>query len=46
MFFHDSMSSGLVDNINGALAPLTAPADKAKAALYVALTSSEYLVMH
>jgi hypothetical protein len=46
VFFHDQMSSSLTDAINEALAPLTAPSDKAKAALYVALTSGEYQIVH
>ena len=46
VFFHEDMSSSLQNAINQALAPLTAPADKAKAALYVALTSSEYQIIH
>ncbi len=46
MFFHGSMSSGVHDAITEALAPLTLPADKARAALYVALTSSEYQIIH
>lgn len=46
VFFHNDMSSNLQNAITAALAPLTAPSDKAKAALYVALTSSEYQIIH
>jgi uncharacterized protein (DUF1800 family) len=46
VFFHEAMSNELRAAINQALAPLTAPADKAKAALYVALTSGEYQIIH
>lgn len=46
VFFHDDMSSSLQSAITSALTPLTAPADKAKAALYVALTSGEYQIIH
>jgi uncharacterized protein (DUF1800 family) len=46
VFFHEAMSSELRTAINQALAPLTTPADKAKAALYVALTSGEYQIIH
>ncbi len=45
-FFHEDMSSSVQNAIDQALAPLTAPADKAKAALYIALTSSEYQIIH
>lgn len=46
VFFHNDMSSNLQNAITAALAPLTAPSDKAKAALYVALTSGEYQIIH
>lgn len=46
VFFHEAMSNELRSAINQALAPLTAPADKARAALYVALTSAEYQIIH
>jgi uncharacterized protein (DUF1800 family) len=46
VFFHHAMSNALQAAINQALAPLSAPADKAKAALYVALTSGEYQIIH
>jgi uncharacterized protein (DUF1800 family) len=46
VFFHEAMSNELRAAINQALAPLTAPADKAKAALYIALTSGEYQIIH
>jgi uncharacterized protein (DUF1800 family) len=45
-FFHQDMSSELRDAILQALQPLTVSSDKAKAALYVALTSSEYQIIH
>ena len=45
-FFHDGMSPNVQQAISQALTPLTAPADKAKAALYVALTSGEYQIIH
>jgi hypothetical protein len=45
-FFHQDMSNSLRDAINQALAPLKLSSDKAKAALYVALTSSEYQIIH
>jgi uncharacterized protein (DUF1800 family) len=45
-FFHQDMSMNLAQSINQALAPLKLPADKAKAALYVALTSGEYQIIH
>ena len=46
VFFHDAMSQSLQTAINQALGPLTLASDKAKAALYVALTSGEYQVIH
>jgi len=46
VFFHDDMSSNLQNAILSALVPLTAASDKARAALYVALTSGEYQVIH
>ncbi|MBV9611956.1 MAG: DUF1800 family protein, partial [Acidobacteriaceae bacterium] len=46
IFFHGAMSNDLQNAIQQALAPLTAPGDKAAAALYVALTSGEYQVIH
>jgi uncharacterized protein (DUF1800 family) len=46
VFFHNDMSSNVEDAITAALAPLTAASDKAKAALYVALTSGEYQIIH
>jgi uncharacterized protein (DUF1800 family) len=45
-FFHQDMSNSLRDAINQALAPLKLSSDKAKAALYLALTSSEYQIIH
>lgn len=46
LFFHEDMSANLQNAIQQALHPLTAASDKAKAALYVALTSGEYQVIH
>ena len=46
VFFHGDMSSNLSNAISQALQPLTLASDKAKAALYVALTSSEYQIIH
>jgi uncharacterized protein (DUF1800 family) len=45
VFFHGDMSTNLQNAILSALAPLTAPAERAKAALYVALTSGEYQII-
>ncbi len=45
-FFHQDMSANLRSAIGQALAPLTLASDKAKAALYVALTSGEYQIIH
>ncbi len=46
ILFHDDMSTDLQNAISQALTPLTLPSDKAKAALYVALTSGEYQIIH
>lgn len=46
VFFHGAMSNDVTNAITQALVPLTAASDKAKAALYVALTSQEYSVIH
>ncbi len=46
VLFHESMSSNVSDAMKQAMAAVTAPSDKAKAALYIALTSSEYQVIH
>jgi uncharacterized protein (DUF1800 family) len=46
VFFHNDMSPAVQNAITAALAPLTAASDKAKAALYVALTSGEYQIIH
>jgi len=46
VFFHDDMSSNVQNAIAEALAPLKLASDKAKAALYVALTSGEYQIIH
>jgi uncharacterized protein (DUF1800 family) len=44
--FHGTMSTNLQTAIGQAVAPLSAPGDKARAALYIALSSSEYQVIH
>ena len=46
MFFHNDMSTELKTQMQNAMAAVTAPADKAKAGLYIALTSNEYSVVH
>lgn len=46
VFFHDDMSASVQSAITQALVPLSAASDKAKAALYVALTSGEYQIIH
>jgi uncharacterized protein (DUF1800 family) len=46
MFFHNAMSSQVQTAMQQAMAAVTAPADKAKAGLYIALTSNEYQVVH
>ena len=45
LFFHSSMSESLQSAITQAMNAVTAPADKAKAALYIALTSAEYQII-
>jgi uncharacterized protein (DUF1800 family) len=45
-FFHGTMSASVQTAIDTALTGLTAASDKAKAALYIALTSSEFQVIH
>jgi uncharacterized protein (DUF1800 family) len=45
-FFHGQMSAGLQSAIDYALVGLTTPTKKAQDALYVALTSSEYQIIH
>ena len=46
LFFHGTMSSSLQAAIQSATDAVSAPTDKAKAAVYVALTSNEYQVIH
>jgi uncharacterized protein (DUF1800 family) len=46
MFFHDAMSSQVENSMEEAMGGVTAPADKAKAGLYIALTSNEFNVIH
>jgi hypothetical protein len=46
MFFHNAMSTEVQNAMLQAMNAVTAPADKAKAGLYIALTSSEYQVIH
>jgi uncharacterized protein (DUF1800 family) len=45
-FFHQTLSSTTKAAMQTAMAAVTAPADKAKAGLYIALTSSEFQVIH
>jgi uncharacterized protein (DUF1800 family) len=45
-FFHGMMSSTLQTAITNGLTGLTTPTTKAQAALYIALTSSEFQVIH
>jgi uncharacterized protein (DUF1800 family) len=46
VFIHEDMSDSLKAAINQAMDAVTAPSGKAKAALYVALTSGEYQIIH
>ena len=46
VFFHEDMSDNIKNAISQASGAVTAPSDKAKAALYVALTSGEYQIIH
>jgi uncharacterized protein (DUF1800 family) len=46
LFFHGTMSGSVQNAIKTAVAEGTTPAAKAKAALYVALTSNEFQVIH
>jgi hypothetical protein len=46
MFFHNAMSIQVQNAMQQAMAAVTAPIDKAKAGLYIALTSNEYQVVH
>jgi uncharacterized protein (DUF1800 family) len=46
VFFHEDMSDSLKNAVNQAASAVTAPSDKAKAALYIALTSGEYQIIH
>jgi hypothetical protein len=46
LFFHGSMSANLTDAVTQAYNGAQASADKTHAALYVALTSSEFQVIH
>lgn len=45
VFFHGAMSDALKTAINQAMNAVTAPTDKAKAALYIALSSAEYQII-
>lgn len=45
-FFHGQMSSTLQSAITSGLVGLTTPTAQAQAALYIALTSSEFQIMH
>ena len=46
MFFHNGMSTQVENAMLRAMSGVTAPADKARAGLYIALTSNEYQVVH
>ncbi len=46
VFFHNDMSGNVQNAITQALVPLTLASDKAKAALYIALSSGEYQIIH
>jgi uncharacterized protein (DUF1800 family) len=46
VFFHEDMSDSVKAAIHQAMDAVTAPSDKAKAALYIALTSGEYQIVH
>lgn len=46
VFFHAAMSDSVKAAIYQAMNAVTAPSDKAKAALYIALTSGEYQIIH
>ena len=46
LFFHQSLSSTTKAAMQTAMAAVTAPSDKAKAGLYIALTSSEFQIIH
>jgi hypothetical protein len=46
LFFHGSMSANLTDAVTQAFNGAQAAADKTHAALYVALTSGEFQVIH
>jgi uncharacterized protein (DUF1800 family) len=46
VFFHEDMSDSVKTAINQAAGAVTTPSDKAKAALYIALTSGEYQIIH
>lgn len=46
VFFHNSMSDALKSAIAQAAGAVTLPSDKAKAALYIALTSGEFQIIH
>ncbi len=46
VFFHNAMPDSVKAAITQAIGAFAAASDKAKAALYVALTSSEYQIIH
>lgn len=46
VFFHNAMSDSVRTAITQAMGAVTAASDKAKAALYIALTSGEYQIIH
>jgi len=46
LFFHQSLSSTTKAAMENAMAAVTTPTQKAQAGLYIALTSSEFQVIH
>jgi uncharacterized protein (DUF1800 family) len=46
VFFHNAIPDSVKTAVTQAINPLAAASDKAKAALYIALTSSEYQIIH
>jgi hypothetical protein len=46
LFFHQSLSATTKAAMENAMAAVTTPAQKAQAGLYIALTSSEFQVIH
>jgi hypothetical protein len=46
VFFHNDMSDDVRNAMTTAMNAVTQPSDKAKAALYIALSSNEYQIIH